>query len=712
MDIHELTIDKLMSGKKVKVLDGIAGAAKTSALINLFLKNRVKYIHTTSTNKLKRDIEDRFGTSAYTVAGKLFKTDNGIFYNTQKEVNENIIIIDEILQTSPRIYEWIKMHKENKRIFVCTDRKQMLAPKTGESNLKKFTELCNDQDVDYYNFDYSYRPVNDETREIYNDAYSKESWASEYYKYIFEHCEVLLKNEIEYDSNNAFLCHSNDIESEMYDEYELRSNYNNDLIPKGMIANKEVKDAAKYPIMPQSETVGKDNLKYWQVSNVGSVVRYQGSEVPDGHILYYCINPHSVPNNRELYTAITRAKNFDNFKIVLWKAQKDIKLFTFNGKPIVQKSFVFVDKNHDYSLGKDENGNSIKASEKDNLNYADIAAIKKEAQKQNNTTYYAGVIKDGAVVNPDKKEKIKNNKLSAMGLIRKEPRLALKYPGLFYREIDKYNERPMTGLAINGSHKDKPISEYKYGIDLYSSYIHCWYNGKMIDCTTYTPEQNKECKIYLIHKSLSSLFQDGHILTQPLVDYLKKHNCMGLEKYVCIGSCDYIKNDKIAEMLIQKAHKSVEDKQETKGIHWGLFQREYLQGVNLHGTIGVEAYVINQQNLYNLMMYHILSTEILVMLQIRYVIDNGSWDFAINTHPHVDCLYFNTHDDIKELGDKIAAAIPGYYFRIFENDINKKKTSEQVILYQNYDNLKTRAEIRKEKDREYRKNKRRNDKDI
>lgn len=689
MTIQDITADYLMTGKNVKVFDGIAGAAKTSTLVNVLRAAGIDYVHTTSTNKLKRDIEKRFGGTAQTVASELFHTEDGVFYKDQKDTPAKVIIIDEILQVSPKIFEWIRAHADNKKIFVCTDSKQMLAPVTGESNLRKFFDLCNSDIVDYQKLTYSYRPVNNDTRKIYDYAYRRKSEYFDLYKYVTDHCDIV---EVpEYDPANAYLVHSNDIEGEMYDEWGLRENYENELIPKGLIANKDIVDKKRYPIKPQNE-ITNNHDQYYQVNNVGSVVRYQGSEVADGHTLYYCINPNSKPTNREIYTAITRAKNFNDFKIVFWEARKDITLVSFNGLPIIKKDYVVLNNQNDYII-KDKDGKEIKATKKEELTNADIFEIRKQAQANDPGHYYAGVIKNGAVVKPGQQAAPVKHQISIQSIIRKEPRLALKYPGLFFSEIDKYNVVPHNTVCLhNGANGSKQKKECKYGLDLYSAYSSTWYNEGMIDSTSYTPKQNKQCKLYIVIDDACNLFEKGTIITQPLYDYVSKLTWMS--SFVCIGSCDYIKNDRIGQLLWEKINKSKEDKKEVSSIHWGFLQKKYLTGVNLHNGWNIEGFYISSNNVYELTMIHLQSNLTLQMLKIQDALDLDYMD----CHPFTDCLYFNIANDcdIINLAKKIELVIPNYKFRIFANDPKCTITSDQKVLYQNYENLKTREEIRKE----------------
>ena len=75
---------------------------------------------------MKRDAIERYGCEASTVCSALFTSENGQFYLEEKEPECRTIIIDEILQTSPKVLEWVRHHVGKYNIIILTDMKQML----------------------------------------------------------------------------------------------------------------------------------------------------------------------------------------------------------------------------------------------------------------------------------------------------------------------------------------------------------------------------------------------------------------------------------------------------------------------------------------------------------------------------------------------------------------------------------------------------------
>lgn len=129
--VFSFTESDFLDPDLVKVVYGVAGRGKSSVINNFFQSRNIPYLWTTSTNKLKRDAQERYGCEASTVCSALFTSENGRFYIEEKDPEYKNIIIDEILQTSPRVLDWIKNHKGRYNIIVLTDTHQMLAREDG-----------------------------------------------------------------------------------------------------------------------------------------------------------------------------------------------------------------------------------------------------------------------------------------------------------------------------------------------------------------------------------------------------------------------------------------------------------------------------------------------------------------------------------------------------------------------------------------------------
>lgn len=685
IDAKDLTIEKIMDGKRVKVLDGIAGSAKTSTVCRLLQENGVDYLHMTSTNRLKSDIERRFHHAASTVASGLFHTsEGGGFYAEGREVSAPVIIIDEILQTNPAVFQWIADHPEQ-RVIVCTDKKQMLAPVGGQRMLKELEKLETSDVAEYNDLEHSYRPITQSTEEVYKEAYAaKSSDIDLWEQFMFDYVRTEKQDDLEYSENNIYICHTNEIERDIYDRFNLRTAYEQDLIPKGAIASRLPKTRKAYPILPQADVKEHESYGYWQLSNIGSTIRYQGSEVLPGSTLYYLIPAGSIPGNREIYTMLTRAKDIKSVKVVFYEIEKDIKITTFCGLPILEKRSVLLDEtNQKYK--------------QDTYTRAEIAEIEQAAQKNRHDIHFEGVMKDGGYVKPsdiEKTEKKKSNAPTLYSLTKKNPETAMRCPNRFLKQVEKKAgvlPRPLGQFRCKVADDNK--YDYNYMLDMRSSYPCCWKLGGVIDGRTYREDESGECKIYVVTGGF--FFNAGDVITQPLYDYMREQldEDDNLFRAVCVGSANYLKNDTIGEYLYESTHTTKEDKEKLHGIHWGWLRRPYIQ------KQGDDGYYINKSNVYELLFASITSTQALLMAKVAMAI----YGRLITGTCTIDAFYFNTNRDITELGDCIKSVLPeGYDFRIYTpaKKLWEGKASKNTILYKTYEELPSKADIRKEKHRE------------
>jgi hypothetical protein len=106
------------------------------------------------------------------------------------------------------------------------------------------------------------------------------------------------------------------------------------LIPKGSIASRPPKNPNSYPILSQTQAEKQKSRAYYQLANIGSCTRYQGSEVTDKQKLYYIITPDSKVTNREWYTVVSRCWTLDSIVIVLADRRREKPLAEFNGKKV------------------------------------------------------------------------------------------------------------------------------------------------------------------------------------------------------------------------------------------------------------------------------------------------------------------------------------------------------------------------------------------
>ena len=140
---------------KVKVIDSIAGAGK-STQTHMALSS-TNYLRTTATNQLKKDAEEKFDIKCKTIASGLFENEDGRFYTDTKGVDFDTVVIDEILLSSIKVFDWIYENVGKVNIIITTDSHQMLAPENEKEMLSKFKELISKDFVIYKNVMKTYR---------------------------------------------------------------------------------------------------------------------------------------------------------------------------------------------------------------------------------------------------------------------------------------------------------------------------------------------------------------------------------------------------------------------------------------------------------------------------------------------------------------------------------------------------------------------------
>ena len=148
--------------------------------------------------------------------------------------------------------------------------------------------------------------------------------------------------------------------------------------------------------------------------------------------------------------------------------------------------------------------------------------------------------------------------------------------------------------------------------------------------------------------------------------------------------------------LYEMSNKSIETNEKRKGVHYGLLARSYLFGIDYKDDAPT-AYAVSERSIHQLLMIAIKTRLDAIMYDIKREVYGDPFSMATSGLLNADCLYFDYDGDICELGERIAAKIPNYDFRIFKNG-KEDKTGD--VLYKNYEDLKSDKELKKIRDRE------------
>lgn len=653
----------------IKIIDGIAGAAKSSKTDAFFRDQNISYSRFTSTNRLSRDAQDRYNMEVKTIAAGLFINRGTFFYAEEKDPPAKNIVIDEILQASPKAITWCINHADKANIILTTDSRQMLSPENEEGMLRAFEHLKSDPNVIYENVTETLRARTAETKALYEELYEM---AAEPISYNVNHLikkfdNIMDYKDLEYNTSDAYITHDNITEDFLYRDKEFCSSPFIDLIPKGFLSSRPPKDLTKYPVLSQLQAERKKVKSYTQVMNVGSPVRFQGSEVDSSKKLFYLVQPNSVISARELYTVITRMWNIDSFNIVICDTPKEYKLHTFNGLPV---------KTHAYLVLPDT-GNTVGLSSKKMSEFC--------AQYDTDEVYYDRneVLGDNGklykYVNTEaKRVEYPRKKITAGSLARRDAKLNFTYMDEVYHVLDKYD---LAHIRCITSVDHKHNSEYE--LDIFSAHPTMLAHEKMpTDGKLKTDGPDPDMlNFYYIDEVYEDKITKNAIITDDLKEYLtstKKAHCTYL------FSTPYSIGCYPGEYLYAQAHNTVESKQAIKDIHYGYYQKPYLKK-----SVEGDCYVRYTGYIYELLIAAVFSQLNYYMRRLRDEL-NGS---AIN----VDALGFECYNE--DTVDKIKTILPDYVdFRI------SKDGHKELVVFKTYDDLKTRKEKAAERNKNWFKN--------
>lgn len=717
-----ITDDVLMDKSKIKVINGIAGSAKSSNIHKIFQKKGIDYARFTSTNKLKRDAERRYGGYVETIAGGMFNTNNGIFYDTEKDVGYSNVVIDEVLQSNIKVFDWIMNRVGKVNIIVCTDSSQLMSPENEEEMRVAFEKFVKNECVVNILMKKTYRPRDEDTAKCYYAAWrGVEGKENAFRLFIKKESQFrgtsydvryMKFDEMNYDMGDVYLCHSNDIEEMVYNKFDLYHYYHANLVPKGKIAKRVPRKKEGYPIIPQNKV--KRNMNgYFQIENVCTTHRYQGSEVTSCQKLYYILHRDSMVSNREFYTMITRMYNISSLVLVACEREEDEDLVTYNRLPI--KKLEWFEMDEKAKVGDIEIGEMARDSDSGIIKIPpeEFRALMTKVRDNENVHYReSGFRCCGKIFFPEMGED-ENENTMIHAMLASEPAMEYKWMKKFFIALEKSQmnyfkkgdapiwEPKAPFLCIQESMGNNPFDDvlkyvsvrkkesFGYGIDLKASFPHILAMCKIATGNNFSRNKVEGESIEWWIVINSSAVSDGAIVSGEVKEIIKKYEG---GTFIRIGESTAMTGCEYGKKLHEMSHKSIEDKEKLKGIKYGYASKRWLNPIyeKVHGDVC--AFYIEEKNNHSPMMWSVVSAQTEIMLNIKLEIYG-----KINKGRVIaDCLYFDYNGDIIELGKRIKKRIKGHDFRIFKNGEDDK---EGEILYQTYKNLVSKKEAKAEKER-------------
>lgn len=545
--------------------------------------------------------------------------------------------------------------------------------------LTAFEEFKKLPNVVYSNVTDTLRARNAKTKEQYNRYYNEcgdhtipvEVLKNIYKTITYDQMPFIPERDANGNFKAVYITHTNMIEHYLYLEKCLASNPDVEIIPKGDIASDENPVRGSHPIMSQWAAEDKDCSAYFQIANIASPTRYQGSEVTQGNKLYYIISDKSKITLRELYTVITRLWDIDDLVIVICNEVIDISpLKTFHGLPIK----TYKNAHIDYDFEKEGGTKVLSNKEMDKYleeNFPDTDEIyyNKDYVFSNE---FGDMTKAVAIMRAGKKPLVArdiNRKTNAKTLCNKAGAFQFSYMPMVYRVLEKHGlQRAHVPVYLN-----KPV-ETHYAFDLTSAFPQILKFGEfpIEGILSYTEDPNKKN----FYRYKGKVFTNNSTVTEPLVDDIRRDNLGELEYMFSVPKkvgCEP------GEWLYQKAHKSKESKEAVSGkyMKYGILAQPMLAQSKTR-----DCYIIRPDRIYELVYVAIHSEMFHYMYNLKKAIDG--------VYIKADAVHFDSEFN-DELIDKINSVIPSKYeWKIFDH------TKGDEVIYMNYESLKTRNQIKNE----------------
>lgn len=670
----------MLDNSKVKIIDGIAGCGKSQALDEFFKQNNIKYLRLTSTNTLKKDAEARFGGTVKTICAGIFDNTNG-FRTAEKEIDFDTVVLDEVLQDGWQALRWVMNHAGTGiNIILTTDSRQMLAPESEEYVIKVFEELKNKSYTIYSVIDKTLRGVNKETRDEVTKLYKINGFVRG--SIIMKEYKTINLEDLDYNVNDVCLTHTLEIEHYLYKNLNFTGC---ELIGKGQQSGKEPIQG-KYPLYDEMTAKQKNVVSYYQNKLVATPTRYQGSEVQPGQRGFYFIESCSVVSMRELYTVISRFKDINSFTIVNCdgfektkeliefkgmkvKEMRPCILNTFDGKMHIVKTddiIDIIDKNQEtqyyYSL-------DVVYSLVDDKLFVQYVN-EKNLQTIRNT--HCMTIDGILYIDLNDRSKMKYKSLAST-LSKKTPSIQYDFMPSVYEIIGETFKAPMLNNKYSGNKTD-----YERQADIFSAYGTIIKNSKMPTTKCLYTQYDKDKLNWYISNN-EKLSGKNNLITEDLAKCLDFVDC----KYVF--TTDYQISNEVGDYVYNQSRKSKEDKKATSKLHWGYYEKHYID-MNYTGHKNNEEYVIervpclNKNNINELFMCAVKSALAAIMYKARESVGGG---YVIT-----DAIYYNG-EDLPDFPDWV-------WFRVSQGKVSGEYEN---VEYQNYEDLKTKQQLKYEKEK-------------
>lgn len=672
----------LMDPNKIKIIDGIAGSGKSTSTVNELRRLGSKFCLASFSNALKFAAYDKFNCDVDTICGLEFVNTPFPRYCEKDVEGYDTVVNDEILLDGVECINWMETHVGKINIIALTDSKQMLNADNGRAAIKAFNKLCKSSNTIYVNVNTTRRARDNETVEMYDKLYNLNSRAIltiNEVRDLFQ-CDILDMDNVVYDKNNTYLCHSNSIEHEIYKKYKLNSRTDIDLIPKNHISRKRDVDITKYPVCDQMTAEKKRVNAYLQAANVATPTRFQGKEVVVGNECYFVVKEGDMFTGREIYTVGTRCQTMKSLHIAVIKVQVYEEPTMISGRHVgkAQRLSIEADDKAFKCVTPSKMVKLIKQyGEKDVTYLADMILsgdnVLYSTLNSNQLSKFAKFEGDEVKLNKD----IHSSRKSIRSIVKKDASMHFDFMDGVYSKLG----RDITPPRIVNPHCNK--SDFTTLCDIYSAFPTILMYGEMPAAGYLYETYDPELLNFYVYKG--DRVTKGSLITEELAKKLGDSDYVfSTEKQV---GCE------IGRYTYEQSRKSKESKNRiNKEFLWGKLESGYytMTETVCNGQ-AQKIYVKHSQNNLELVACALWSKLCLIMIEAIESI--GATEYIVIT----DGLYYN--------GSKIPTLPSWCDYRIEDKSVVVESDEKyKNVVKQSYENLKTEKEIKRERERERRKN--------
>lgn len=640
------------------VLNSIAGCAKSSCTFGILTNLNASFGWFIATNLLKFSAITKYSdknpsVKFSTIASGLFTNKGAHYYIDYKEPDVDVIVIDEILLSSPRVFDFINDNLGKYKFIILTDDRQMLGASESDAFRMKYKlhELMERSDV--ITITETLRARDTKTRELYHKFYDiADSEQMFYTPFLKENFKTIDFEDMPYDKKAVYACHKNTLDLLMYKKFEFNNMSDIDRIPKGQFASRPPKNLENYPLLPQIEAEKKGAPKnYCQVGNIGSVTRLQGSEAEN--TLYYLVTESSVITARELYTLITRIWWIDNLVVVICdESQLAEKPKTFMGLPVKKMEYLHIDYDDNTRVCSRQEMKDIFSDYPD----TDEVYYNKELIYRKDIPNCIAYLASGH--RPSKSYMMMNNKgiktqepmrkRTIISLARRTGSLSHTYTPQIYKLLESKGYDHIRAPRVLGK---RP--QYDYQVDITLAYATIMAFDRMPAEGMLSTTRSDDMINYYIYEG--SRFPKGSLMDEDLANDVVAHG-WGTVEY--LFSTPYTVGTYIGEEMIHKGFRSKEDKNEVKdmGRLFGLFERHYLERKE-DGTDG-PCYVINDRYNYELLFATVFSRLTHYMITLMDALNAEGFEAK---RIQVDAVKFEKMVDLDKCAEITSNILPEWF---------------------------------------------------